>query len=186
MLSAIGSGERTFTNIGRAVGGIAHTSLTRSIDVLVAKRIVAGELPISTRPSKERRYRVADPYLRFWLRFVGPYLPEVERLRGDLTVLRIRDGWTAWRGRAVEPLLRQSLARLLPHGTLPAVPAVGGYWNRSNSIEIDIVGADRNQSPKSCTFSAPSSGWNARRSTTTTSLSCRNTAPHSPANRLRW
>ena len=124
-------------------GGIAHTTLTRATDVLIAKWVVVGEPPVSTGPSKERRYRVADPYLRFWLRFIGPYLPEVERLRGDLTLRRIRAGWTAWRGRAVEPLLRESLARLLPDQTLPAAPAIGGYWNRSNTIEIDIVGADR-------------------------------------------
>ncbi|MFC7546381.1 ATP-binding protein [Plantactinospora sp. GCM10030261] len=143
VLSAIGTGERTFTNIARAAGGIAHTSLTRSLDVLLAKRIVAAELPLWTRPSKDRRYRVTDPYLRFWLRFIGPYLPEIERLRGDLTVRRIRTGWTAWRGRAIEPLLRESLARLLPDEALPAAPAVGSYWNRSNTVEIDIVGADR-------------------------------------------
>lgn len=143
VLSAVGSGERTFTNIARAAGGIPHASLTRSMDVLLAKRIVVAELPIWTRPSRERRYRVTDPYLRFWLRFVGPYLPEIERLRGDLTLHRIREAWTTWRGRAAEPLLRESLARLLPDGTLPAAAAVGGYWNRSSTIEIDIVGADR-------------------------------------------
>jgi AAA+ ATPase superfamily predicted ATPase len=143
VLAAIGSGERTFSNIARAAGGIPHTSLSRSIEVLLAKRMVVGELPIWTTPSKERRYRVTDPYLRFWLRFVGPYLPEIERLRGDLTLRRIQTGWTAWRGRAIEPLLRESLARLLPDGVLPAAPAIGGFWNRSNTIEIDIVGADR-------------------------------------------
>jgi AAA+ ATPase superfamily predicted ATPase len=152
VLSAIGSGERTFTNIARAAGGIAHTSLTRAAEVLLAKRIVVGDLPLWTSPSKERRYRVADPYLRFWLRFVGPYLPEIERLRGDLTLRRIRVGWTAWRGRAVEPLLRESLARLLPDEAVPAAPAIGGYWNRSNSIEIDIVGADREPIAKELYF----------------------------------
>lgn len=143
VLAAIGSGERTFTNIARAAGGISHTTLTRAADLLLQKRVVASELPISTSPSKERRYRIDDPYLRFWLRFVGPYLPEIERLRGDLTLARVRVGWTAWRGRAIEPLIRESLARLLPDDALPAAYAIGGYWNRSNTIEIDIVGADR-------------------------------------------
>ncbi|MBL7488273.1 ATP-binding protein [Frankia sp. AgB1.9] len=143
VLTAIGTGERTFTNIAQAAGRIAHTSLTRSIEVLTGKRMVVAELPIWTRPSKERRYRVTDPYLRFWLRFIGPNLPEIERLRGDLTLARVRASWTSWRGRAVEPLLRESLARLLPDGDLPAAQAVGGYWNRSNTIEVDIVGADR-------------------------------------------
>jgi uncharacterized protein len=85
---------------------------------------------------------VADPYLWFWLRFIGPFLPEIERGRGDLTLARIRRGWTSWRGRAVEPLVRDALARLLPDGVLPAATAVGAYWTRTNDVEIDIVGAD--------------------------------------------
>lgn len=143
VLSAIGSGERTFTNIARTAGGIPHTTLTRATEVLLGKRMVAADLPTSTRPSKERRYRVTDPYLRFWLTFVAPHLPEIERLRGDITLRRLKAGWTSWRGRTIEPLLRESLARLLPDGVLPSAPAVGAYWTRSNSIEIDIVGADR-------------------------------------------
>ncbi|MFM9449117.1 ATP-binding protein [Streptomyces acidiscabies] len=143
VLNAIGSGERTFTNIARAAGGIAHTTLTRATELLTAKRVVAAELPLSTRPSKERRYRVTDPYLRFWLTFLGPHMAEVERMRGDLTLARVRTRWTAWRGRAVEPLVRDSLARLLPDQGLAAAPAIGAYWTRGNDIEIDLVGADR-------------------------------------------
>nr|MDT0660641.1 DUF234 domain-containing protein [Micromonospora sp. DSM 115978] len=143
VLTAIGSGERTFTNIARAAGGLAATSLQRSLTILADKRLIVGELPLSTSPSKDRRYRIADPYLRFWLHFIAPHMPEVERGRGDLTVERIRRGWTSWRGRTVEPLVREALARILPDGTLPAAGAIGGYWTRSNDIEIDIVGADR-------------------------------------------
>ena len=143
VLSAIGSGERTFTNIAKAAGGLGATPLQRSLSTLVDKRIVAGELPLSTRPSKDRRYRVTDPYLRFWLYFLAPNMPEIERGRGDLTLARIRRGWSSWRGRAVEPLIRDALARLLPDGALPATGAVGGYWTRTNDVEIDIVGADR-------------------------------------------
>lgn len=144
VLRVIGTGERTFTNIARAAaGGISHTTLTRATDLLTGKGIVAAELPLSLRPSKERRYRVADPYLRFWLAFLDPHMAEIERGRGDLALGRIRERWTSWRGRAVEPLVRESLARLLPDGALPAVPAIGGYWTRSNDVEIDLVGADR-------------------------------------------
>lgn len=152
VLKAIGSGERTFSNIARAAGGIAHTTLTRATDLLTAKRVVADELPLSTRPSKERRYRVADPYLRFWLAFLDPHMAEIERMRGDLTLARIREQWTAWRGRAVEPLVRDSLARLLPDQGLPAAPAVGAYWTRSNDVEIDLVGADREPVAKQLLF----------------------------------
>jgi DNA-binding transcriptional ArsR family regulator len=152
VLRAIGSGERTFTNIARAAGNIAHTTLTRATDVLTEKRVVAAELPLSLRPSKERRYRVADPYLRFWLAFLDPHMAEIERMRGDLTLSRIKERWTSWRGRAIEPLVRESLARLLPDGLLPAAPAIGGYWTRSNDVEIDLVGADREPVAKRLLF----------------------------------
>src|SRR3984957_14189677 len=114
VLTAIGSGERTFTNIARAAGGISHSTLTRATELLASKGVVAGEVPLSLHPSKERRYRVTDSYLRFWLAFLGPHLTEIDRLRSDLTLDRIKRGWTSWRGRAIEPLIRESLARLLP------------------------------------------------------------------------
>jgi uncharacterized protein len=143
VLAAIGSGERTFSNIARAAGGIAHSTLTRAADLLISKGVVAGELPVSLSPSKERRYRITDSYLRFWLAFLGPHLAEVDRMRSDLTLARIERSWTDWRGRAVEPLVREALARLLPARGIPAAPVISGYWTRSNDVEIDIVGADR-------------------------------------------
>ena len=107
---------------------------------------------IGTRPSKERRYRITDSYLRFWLTFLQPHLAEIDRMRSDLTKTRIDQGWATWRGRAVEPLIRESLARLLPAGGLPAAPAIGGYWTRGNEVEIDIVGADREPVAKRLLF----------------------------------
>ncbi|WP_327637468.1 AAA family ATPase [Kribbella sp. NBC_00482] len=152
VLRAVGSGERTFSNIARAAGGLAHTSLTRAMQVLMDKGIVTAELPVSLRPSKERRYRIADPYLRFWLTFLAPHMAEIERMRGDLTLVRIKENWSSWRGRAVEPLIRESLARLLPDDQLPGAGVVGGYWTRSNDIEIDLVGADRGPLAKELLF----------------------------------
>ncbi|HVC15185.1 MAG TPA: ATP-binding protein [Acidimicrobiales bacterium] len=152
VLEQIGSGERTFTNIARAAGGLHAASASRTLDLLTDKRVVARDVPLSTRPSREARYRVADPYLRFWLRFVGPHLAEIERGRGDRVVARIRSVWTTWRGRAIEPVVREALARLLPIGDIDG-PVVGGYWTRTNTPEVDLVGADREPVAKKITFS---------------------------------
>jgi hypothetical protein len=70
-------------------------------------------------------------------------MAEIERRRGDITLGRVRSGWGSYRGRAIEPFVREALARLLPDDQLPAASVVGGYWTRSNHVEIDIVGADR-------------------------------------------
>jgi uncharacterized protein len=143
VLTQIGSGETTFSNIARAAGGLQAMSVHRSLDLLGSKRVVAKELPLSNRISKEARYRVADTYLRFWLRFIGPHVAEIERGRGDRVLARVERDWQTWRGRAIEPIIREALARLSPVTGLPAADFVGGFWTRTNDPEIDIIGADR-------------------------------------------
>ncbi|MCG5220751.1 DUF234 domain-containing protein [Streptosporangium soli] len=152
LLTAIGSGQRTRSAIAQASGGIPSTSMNRALQLLLEKRMIVAELPLSTRPSRETRYHVADTHLRFWLAFIGPHLTEIERDRGDLVLDRIRRMWTSWRGTAVEPVIRESLRRMsgevIPEGTA----AVGGYWTRSNDPEIDIIGADREPIAKKITM----------------------------------
>jgi uncharacterized protein len=143
VLSAIGHGERTFSLIAREAGGLHPGSLTRALELLTSRRIVAMDVPLSTRPSRDTRYRIADPHLRFWLSFLGPGLSMIERGRGDQVLEKIRTSWPSWRGRAIEPVVRESLLRL-DQGVLPAgTDAIGGYWTRTNDPEIDLVGADR-------------------------------------------
>jgi uncharacterized protein len=151
VLGAIGNGERTFNLIARAAGGMSATSLTRALDLLTSRRMVSAELPLSTVPSKLTRYRIEDPYLRFWLSFVRPAIPAIERGRGDLALASVRTRWTTWRGRAIEPVVRETLWRLadtrLPAGT----DSIGSYWTRTNDPQIDVVGGDRSPVAKRIT-----------------------------------
>lgn len=147
VLSAIASGERTFTSILGDLD-ISRMTLSRALTQLAEKGVVAAETPLSTKPSKETRYRITDSYLRFWLHLLQPVLGMVQRGRSDRALKRIAASWPSWRGRAVEPLVRESLARLVPDtGTDWTDPdravEVGGFWTRSNDVEIDLVGADR-------------------------------------------
>ena len=162
VLGAIGAGERSFSLIARAAGGLAPASLSRALQLLTAKRVVDALTPLSTQPSRETRYVVADPHLRFWLALLGPYLPQIERGRGDLVLDRIRTQWSSWRGRAIEPVVREALRRL-PDGRLPADTAVvGGYWTRTNDPEIDLGGAEREPVARRVTF-VGSITWRERR-----------------------
>ena len=146
VLSAIGGrGERTFTGIQSAIGDqpLNASVLTDILGRLTDKRIVAVDEPLSTRAAhRDRRYRIADPALRFWLAFVEPALGEVDRGRPDLAAARVSAGFGSWRGRAVEPVVREALERLLPGPQWPSVRRVGGWWPRRNAPEIDLVGAD--------------------------------------------
>jgi hypothetical protein len=148
VLVAIGSGERTWSGIRAKVSvgtdPLASSSLTKALHLLEAKRVVATDVPLSTKPSeKDRRYRVTDPYLRLYLAFLRAGIPLVERGRSDLLLRQMQRSWTSWRGRAIEPVVRDALFRAAPELGWPEVEAVGGWWNRQNNPEIDLVGADR-------------------------------------------
>jgi uncharacterized protein len=156
VLEAVGSGERTFTMIATEAGGaspLASGTLSPILNTLLDKRVIATDSPLSTKAdSKNKRYRIADPYLRFWLAFLQRGIPLVERGRGDILFERIERSWPSWRGRAVEPVIRESLLRLLPDERWPDTEAVGGWWNRQNNPEIDLVGADRGPAAKQVHF----------------------------------
>ncbi|MBN3932595.1 AAA family ATPase [Streptomyces verrucosisporus] len=147
VLESVGSGERTFSAIAAQAGGsgaLPAGTLSPLLKRLLDKRVLAVDLPLSDKPdTKNKRYRVADHYLRFWLAFLHRAIPLAERGRGDVALARIERSWPTWRGRAVEPLVRESLARLLPDAHWPETEAVGGWWNRRNNPEIDLIGADR-------------------------------------------
>ena len=103
--------------------------------------MVARETPYSTaRNPRSPRYLVNDEYLRFWLRFVGPGLELMQRGRGDVVNERLRRGWREYRGVAVEPLVRRSIARTLPDERFGGARFVGGYWTRDGRVEVDLVG----------------------------------------------
>lgn len=145
VLSAIGNGERTWKGIqddltdeyGRR---IADSSLGNALRRLEAKRAIAVDTPLSAKSGeRDKRYRVADPYLRFYLAFLRGGLPLVERGRGDIVLLSIERSWGTWRGKAVEPVIRDALLRIAPELGYPEVAAVGGWWNRQHNPEVDIV-----------------------------------------------
>jgi len=147
VLTAIGGrGERTFTGIHDSIAGgsMANSTLTASLSTLVSKRVVSADEPLSTKAAKkDRRWRIADPALRFWLAFVEPALGEVDRGRADLALARVHASYETWRGRAIEPVVRDALRRILPDAVWPRVTHVGGWWPRNNDPEVDLVGADR-------------------------------------------
>ncbi|MDO5083753.1 MAG: ATP-binding protein [Arachnia propionica] len=146
VLTAIGGkGERVRAGILNSLHGtLSAASFDRALELLVDKRMVAADEPLSTRVAlKDRRWRVADPSLRFWLAFVAPAVADVDRGRPDLAFSRFEAGYASWRGRAIEPVVREALSRLLPDERWPEITEVGGWWPRNNDPEIDLVGTDK-------------------------------------------
>lgn len=152
VLSAIGAGEDRFTTIA-GTAGVAQAVSARALHTLVdLKRVVSVDEPVSLQPRRDPRYRIADPYLSFWWRFLRPRIDDVARGRGDVVLRRWREGWSSYRGRAMEPLVREGMVRLAGTDSLPAAEHVGGWWTRTGGVELDIVGVDRWPKARRITF----------------------------------
>ncbi len=139
-LEAIGVGERGFTAIVQRAN-VSSKTLETTLATLISKQVIDKALPYSAEPRpKLSRYYVSDPYLRFWLRFVRASIPALERGRGDIVYRHIRDSWSSFAGRAIEPLIRSAIQALLPDPRFGGAELVGSFWNRDGSVEVDLVG----------------------------------------------
>jgi AAA+ ATPase superfamily predicted ATPase len=151
VFSAIGSGERTFGNIAAHAGRgpddpIKSGSLGPILNRLQDKHAIAFDQPLGTRPGNGGKlYRVADSYLRLYLGVLAAAHEEVKRDRHEQALQMIERRWESWRGRAIEPVVREALARAAASDGFPwpETVEVGGWWPRSFDPEIDLVGADR-------------------------------------------
>lgn len=143
VLTAMGGGARAHSAIlGRT--GLSATTVNDTLDLLRARGVIRRLSPYSTKPSRRTAiWEVTDPYMRFWLGFVDQRIDLIERNRGALLLERFERDWPSFRGRAVEPLVRQSLERTLPDAdAFGDAHYVGAYWNRTGTVEIDLVGGD--------------------------------------------
>lgn len=167
VLEAIGTGERAWSALANRTGIQGH-GLTLCIDQLVHKDVISAADPQSYRRIRKRtRYRVNDPYLRFWLRFLAERVPDIARGRGDLAHDDITAAWQQYAGTAVEPLVQESIARLLPNARFGSANHVGAYWTRDNRVQVDLVGTERSTDNHRIEF-AGSIKWRDRKPFDTT------------------
>lgn len=144
VLEAVGSGDRTQANIAAAAGGIPSGTLSPLMQRLVRdKQVIVAEEPLSTRPGKPALYHVADSNLRLYLAALRAAQAQSLRGRGSVGYQIVERRWSSWRGRAIEPLVRQALGLAAGQLPWPDVEVVGGWWNRRFDPEVDLVGADR-------------------------------------------
>jgi AAA+ ATPase superfamily predicted ATPase len=117
MLALIGQGCHRMSEIAARMGKPA-TSLTRPLQRLLELGLIRREQPFgaSQKNSKKTLYRLDDPFLAFWFRYVEPNRSRLEA--GGVThVLRqIRGDFNRHRGEIWEHLARQAVARLVIDG----------------------------------------------------------------------
>ena len=82
-------------------------------------------------------WRIADPYFRFWFRYVFPNRSRLERGRAQEVYREIESDLDSYTGLVFEDVCRTWVAR---HAEVaPGADAVGSWWSRRADAEIGVV-----------------------------------------------
>jgi len=143
ILKAIATGQRTPTEIGNTLD-LPASYLSPYLKQLEALRLVERRVPATVprdkrRVSRKSRYQLADPYLRFYFRFIASNLDLVEQELSDVLWERISDQFRAFVGAtAFEDLCREWVLTQARARRLPMTPEfVGSHW--AADAQIDVV-----------------------------------------------
>lgn len=142
ILEAIASGKTRLNEIKQATG---IEGATAYLDTLQQLHLVQRRTPVTeTQPHKSRRgiYRLQDPYLRFWFRYVHPHRSQLERGGAQIIlnnqVLPQLDLFT---GLPFEEICLQYLWSSGLPGKLPFSPLdIGNWWNANEEIDLVVRG----------------------------------------------
>jgi AAA+ ATPase superfamily predicted ATPase len=149
ILALIGQGSHRISEIGARLG-VPATSLSRALARLMELGFVVREVPFgrSERDTKRTLYRLADPFLSWWYRFVEPNRSRLAAGQLEVVGAEVERDWPVHLGKAWERLARASVARIVVagHRWHPASRWWGPALDRQ-SMEIDLV-AERRDDPR--------------------------------------
>ena len=130
ILSAIARGATVRNEIEQIVGRQVGGYLTRLEEDY---HLVGKIVPFGAANSRITRYRISDPFYRFWFRFVFRYEYMVQSGAFDLLRKVVKRDYPVFSGFALESYFR---AKFIESGEWGRV---GNWWDRKGGNEIDII-----------------------------------------------
>lgn len=140
ILSAIANGAHMLREIV-AAAGLPTGHVTKNLSVLIQAGFVERRIPITGREtSRAGRYHIADPYLRYYFRFLAGRQDQLALGIQEQALAEISRHTLEFIGKYTwEELCREWTLRAGAAGELPYLPdRVGSAWNAST--QIDVVG----------------------------------------------
>ena len=145
VLKAVAAGKRTPQEISATVD-LSPSYLSPYLKQLEKLRLIERRLPATIPPerrqtSRTSRYHLADPYLRFYFRFIAPNLDLVEQELSGMLWERIKEQFRAFVGvTAFEELCREWTLVQVRAGRLPFPPEiVGVHWAKDAQVDVVAV-----------------------------------------------
>lgn len=141
VLQAIANGAHTQKEMV-AFTGLQQGHVSQYLSILVDASIVEKRLPVTASPnSRQARYHIRDPYLRFYYRFISNHQSQLDLGVEAQTVAEIEQHLVGFIGRHTwEEICREWVLRASAEGQLPfLVDQVGSVWQH-HAYQIDVVG----------------------------------------------
>jgi AAA+ ATPase superfamily predicted ATPase len=145
VLMEMAAGAMTSTDIAKRAG-VDPRLLNYHLGVLCNLGYIAKHYPVSgKRPvARHVRYRLDDPVLRFWFRFVFPNQSLIRALGPQKAFTDIvRPCLDSWFGDCFERLCRECLPLIYAREGVTAAFETGQYWDAR--VQIDVVGIRRDE-----------------------------------------
>jgi uncharacterized protein len=152
ILQELAAGEKALGDLAGALR-TPSTSMPRPLGVLRDMAVIERRAPINARANeKSSRYRISDPFLRFWFRFAFPYQEDLAAglAPTDLYTLEVEPEL----GDHVAPVFESLCREWVRRNRGEKVSQVGSWWGRTTPAgrrqnrfteEIDVVGVGRNR-----------------------------------------
>ena len=140
ILATIAGGETKFYRIQQLIG-VERGALSSSLHTLLELDWIRREFPFGERSDRRAIYRVADPFLAFWYRFVAPLASALQfsdptSVYAEQVAPRLADymGWSVFEEICGQWLQRNAQQRLGLN-----VRQMARYWSRDGRTEIDLI-----------------------------------------------
>jgi len=140
VLEAIAAGFHRLTEIA-TMAGIDRSNITKYLAVLRELGYVERLVPATERrPEKSRqgRYVITDPYLRFYYRFLAPHRSAIEQGRVKQATRLLYDHLLDFIGtHTFEELCREWVGISAEMGAFPFLPErIGSYWSKQAQVDV--------------------------------------------------
>lgn len=144
ILQAIAQGRTQLNEIAQATG-LERQPVSRYLAILQDLQLVERRVPITaTQPDKSRKgiYRLREPFLRFWFRYVAAHVSALEAGLVEPIARLVTDDLACFVGPAFEDLCAAWVAEQGALGRLAFVPErIGGWWSPAGEVDVVAVGA---------------------------------------------
>ncbi|WP_419660848.1 putative protein DUF234 and DEXX-box ATPase [Desulfosarcina variabilis str. Montpellier] len=140
ILTTLSTGAVTNREMSKLTG-IDERALTYYLNTLIELGYIIKHYPLTgSKPNpKQVRYRLHDPLLRFWFRFIYPNGSAIYQMEEKSAFLNlIKPHLDSYFGAGYETLCREALSHLYQREGLTCAYEIGEYWGKD--VQIDIVG----------------------------------------------